>query len=89
MKTTIPKAVFVAVVAVGLAGCGINACEQPDRYAGSGELGGVAVPDDLTPLNNSNALQVPDVESGDRETVAKRGDCLESPPEYFPEGLPR
>lgn len=89
MIPMIQKCVLAIVAAVCLSGCGITACEQPDRYAGSGQAGSLVVPDDLTPIDKSNALQVPDVDGAPSEPVAKRGDCLESPPEYFPEGLPR
>lgn len=89
MNVMTPKYALILVAAVCLSGCGINACEQPERYAGSGQTGSIVVPDDLTPINSSNALQVPDVDGRPSEPVAKRGDCLESPPEYFPEGLPR
>jgi len=45
------------------------------------------VPDGLTPPDESRALQIPPI-SPEPKPVEKRGECLESPPEYFEGGLP-
>jgi uncharacterized lipoprotein len=72
-----------------LAACGATRCEQPERYAGSGELPPVQVPDDLTPPDESRSLRIPQVGDGERPKVARKGACLESPPDYFEGGQPQ
>ena len=75
-----------------LAGCGFldaGSCENPERYEGSAEVAPVQVPEGLTPPDESRALKIPDTSSGDAAPVKKRGDCLESPPDYFEEDLVR
>jgi hypothetical protein len=85
------KLLSLLMAASALTGCfgrfSVAACEQPDRYQSAPEAGPVLVPDGLTPPDESRALQIPDV-APDPQSVEKRGDCLESPPEYFEGGLP-
>ena len=79
------RALITTVSGVLLAGCGvldINSCEKPDRYQDSSEIAPVQVPEGLSPPDESRALQIPDVPA-ETKSVSKRGDCLESPPEYF------
>ena len=70
------------------AACGATRCEKPDRYAGSGELPPVQVPDDLTPPDESRSLRIPPVSDQERREIRRRGPCLESPPDYFETGQP-
>ena len=82
-------AVLIALAAASLVtGCGATRCEKPDRYAGSGELPPVQVPDDLTPPDESRSLRIPQASARDRRKVSRRGPCLESPPDYFEGGQP-
>ena len=80
----------LVLVTVGItAGCGATRCEKPDRYAGSGELPPVQVPDDLTPPDESRSLRIPQMADKERRSVSRRGPCLESPPDYFEGGQPQ
>jgi len=82
---------LVVVVPLLLSGCfgrfSVAACEQSDRYQNAYDAAPVQVPDDLTPPDESRALKIPALPP-EAESVEKRGDCLESPPEYFEGGLP-
>ena len=69
--------------------CGATRCEKPERYAGSGELPPVQVPDDLTPPDESRSLRIPPVSDKERRKVSRKGPCLESPPDYFEGGQPQ
>ena len=82
------RALLTLVPGILFSGCGvldINSCEKPDRYQNSSEVAPVRVPEGLTPPDESRALQIPDAPA-ETESVSKRGDCLESPPEYFEDG---
>lgn len=85
------KGLFVlGVVSSVTAGCGrfsVAACEQPERYDSAIEAAPVQVPEGLTPPDESRALQIPGLPA-ETKTIKKRGECLESPPEYFEDGLP-
>ena len=81
--------VSIMVVMTLTSACGATRCEKPERYAGSGELPPVQVPDDLTPPDESRSLRVPQVSDRDRRKVIRKGPCLESPPDYFEGGQPQ
>ncbi len=82
--------VALLVAASLMAACGATRCEKPERYAGSGELPPVRVPDDLTPPDESGSLRIPQVGTGqERRPVVRKGPCLESPPDYFEGGPPQ
>ena len=82
--------ITAVLVMVGLtAACGGARCEKPKRYAGSGELAPVRVPDDLTPPNESRSLRIPQASDQPPKPVARNGPCLESPPDYFEGGEPQ
>lgn len=86
----VKPSLLLAAVSVLSTGCGrlsVVACEQADQYQYATESGPVQVPDGLTPPDQSRALQIPEVPP-ETQSVEKRGDCLESPPEYFEGGLP-
>lgn len=88
--TVMKRLLLLAAVSVLTTSCGrfgVVACEESDRYRSAIEAGPVQVPDGLTPPDQSRALQIPDVPP-ETKSVEKRGDCLESPPEYFEGGLP-
>ena len=85
------KLLSLLVAVSGLtAACGrfsVVSCEPAERYESAREVAPVREPDGLTPPDESRALQIPEV-SGEAKPVEKRGECLESPPEYFEGGLP-
>lgn len=95
-------AVIALVFCIG--GCSRNAglrCENQARYQGAEEVAPLAIPDDLDPPSEAEALRIPTtgestVASGSRalgeprEAVAE-GDaasCTEAPPDFFQEGSP-
>ncbi len=90
-SSSLTKLLLLGAVSALLSGCfgrfSVAACEPSDRYENSYDAGPVQVPDDLTPPDESRALKIPGVPP-ETETIERRGDCLESPPEYFEGGLP-
>ena len=87
----VTKLALLVVTLPLVAGCfgrfNVASCEPAELYENASNAAPVQVPDDLTPPDESRALKIPPVPS-DTQQVAKRGDCLESPPEYFEGGLP-
>ncbi len=65
-----------------LAGCshgdGLR-CEPTERYAVSQSVGPVQIPDDLTPPDESDALQLPAPVTPNDQPA---GGCLEDPPKF-------
>ena len=88
MRRLVTLAGVLAVAALTTA-CGAARCEKPERYAGSGELPPVRVPDDLTPPDESRSLRIPPAPPDEPRKVTRRGPCLESPPDYFEGGQPQ
>jgi uncharacterized lipoprotein len=90
-SSSLNKLLLLVAVVPLMQGCfgrfSVAACEQADRYENALDAAPVQVPDDLTPPDESRALKIPSLPP-EIETVEKRGDCLESPPEYFEGGLP-
>ena len=85
-----PLRLTAVLVAASLgAACGGTHCEKPARYAGSGELPPVQVPDDLTPPDESRSLRIPQATTAEVRNVPRKGPCLESPPDYFEGGQPQ
>lgn len=87
--TTSPRlaAIVVAAAAVLLGGCSRDhslRCEPSERYARAGSTGDVRVPDDLTPPDDTDALQLPSAEAAAAGSGEKP--CLESPPKFTPTG---
>lgn len=80
------RPLLVAVLAAAsLTACGRNSglsCENPQRYAGSGTIQPVRVPDGLSPPDESRALTIPPAPDG---SAAPPAECLETPPRYSEE----
>ena len=62
-------------------------CEPSDRYALAESTAPVRVPDDLTPPDETDALQLPAAESRPPADADKA--CLETPPTFTPGGRGR
>jgi uncharacterized lipoprotein len=74
-----------AAAAAVLGGCSKEHslhCEPSDRYALAGSTPPVRVPDDLTPPDETDALQLPSADAGRAASGEKP--CLESPPTFAP-----
>lgn len=74
-----------------LGGCGGGfavRCEDPARYTNSEEIPPVRIPDDLSPPDQSQSLRIPAPAEGEAEQLESRGECLESPPDFFEAGAP-
>lgn len=86
------RRVLIGVLATwSLGGCASRfaaRCEDPARYAESGQIPPVRIPDDLSPPEQSEALQIPAPIEGEVEQLESRGSCLESPPDYYEAGSP-
>jgi uncharacterized lipoprotein len=78
---------LISVCIVGA--CGTTRCDAPARYSDARELPPVQVPDDLTPPDESRSLRIPQVSTAEPRKVTRKGDCLESPPDYFEGGQPQ
>jgi uncharacterized lipoprotein len=82
-------AAFVVAAAI-FGGCSRDhtlRCEPSDRYARAGSTAPVRVPDDLTPPDETDALQLP---TGDAPPAADaEKPCLETPPTFTPGGRGR
>jgi len=79
-----------AAAAAGLSGCSKEHslhCEPTGRYALAASTPPVRVPDDLTPPDESDALQLPSPDAGRAASGEKP--CLESPPTFAPPGRAR
>ena len=80
------------LLASSVTGCGSTfalRCEDPGRYADSGEVPPIQIPDDLDPPDESQSLRIPAPPSeGEVEQLQSRGPCLESPPDFFEAGAP-
>lgn len=80
-----------AAAATAFAGCSHKEhslrCEPNDRYALAGSTPPVRVPDDLTPPDETDALQLPSADVGRAASGEKP--CLESPPTFAPAGRGR
>ncbi len=63
-------------------------CEDPERYAGSGEIPPVRIPDDLNPPDESESLRIPAPAEGGVEQLERQGPCLESPPDFYEGAAP-
>ena len=63
-------------------------CEDPVRYSDNGNIPPVRIPDDLSPPDESQSLRIPPPAEGDAEQVQSRGECLESPPDFFESAAP-
>jgi hypothetical protein len=78
-------AAILGLVTVGsLGGCSshnIQRCEPTDRYTTVGSVGPVRIPDDLTPPDESDALQLPPANAAD-SSAPPPGGCLEEPPKF-------
>jgi hypothetical protein len=73
------------LAACALAACSREttlSCDASERYAGAGSTPPVRIPDDLSPPDESDALQLPPEAT---ETSA-RAACLESPPAFYDGG---
>lgn len=85
LRTRCPAAILGLAAAVSLAGCfGKKSdvrCEPTDRYTTVGSVGPVRIPDDLTPPDESDALQLPTTGADDGSSVPPGG-CLEDPPKF-------
>jgi uncharacterized lipoprotein len=83
---------FLAVlIALSLNGCASRfaaTCVDPARYTDSGQMPPIRIPDDLSPPDQSNSLQIPPALEGEVEQLESRGNCLESPPDYYDTGAP-
>ncbi|HEX5047725.1 MAG TPA: hypothetical protein VFX89_11445 [Gammaproteobacteria bacterium] len=82
---------LAAAAAAILSGCSHKdhalRCEPTDRYALAGSTPPVRVPDDLTPPDETDALQLPSTDVGRPASGEKP--CLESPPTFTPAGRAR
>lgn len=79
------------LVTWSLGGCArrfAERCEDSELYAGSRQIPPVRIPDDLSPPDQSESLQIPGPIEGEVEQLESRGSCLESPPDYFETGAP-
>jgi hypothetical protein len=79
-----------AAAAAVLSGCSKDHslhCEPSDRYALAASMPPVRVPDDLTPPDEGDALQLPPEDAGRAASAEKP--CLESPPTFTPTGRGR
>ena len=72
----------------GCAGRFALRCEDTERYTGSGQIPPARIPDDLSPPDQSESLQIPAPVEGEVDQLESRGSCLESPPDYFGAGTP-
>lgn len=75
---------FGTIASLLLAGCsGHDAvrCESTDRYTAVRSVGPVRIPDDLTPPDESDALQLPPASAADG-AAPPAGGCLEEPPKF-------
>jgi uncharacterized lipoprotein len=86
------RRVLISVLVVSsLSGCAsrfAQRCEDPLRYTGSGQIPPIRIPDDLTPPDQTESLQIPAPIEGEVEELESRGSCLESPPDYYETGAP-
>jgi hypothetical protein len=84
-RLTRPCAAIFGIVSLGaLAGCSshqLARCEPTDRYTTVGSVGPVRIPDDLTPPDESDALQLPPASAAD-SSAPPAGGCLEEPPKF-------
>lgn len=87
MRAAVLLALSLAALLAGCRGEYASRCEDPERYAHSGEIPPVRVPDDLDVPSEDEALRIP---AGGQlpapQPRSGRGPCLESPPEYFEGG---
>jgi hypothetical protein len=74
-----------SLLAAGCAGSGRMSCESSARYASSGSIPPVRVPEDLSPPDESQSLRIPPEPDRDSAASLPPGQCLESPPSYFDE----
>jgi uncharacterized lipoprotein len=82
-------AAFVVAAAI-FGGCSRDhalRCEPSDRYARAGSTAPVRVPDDLTPPDETDALQLPTADAAPAADAEKP--CLETPPTVAPGGRGR
>lgn len=89
---TLTRHLLLGLLVIGwLGGCSSSfalRCEDPARYADSGEMPPVRIPDDLSPPDESQSLRIPAPAEGEAEQLESRGECLESPPDFFEAGAP-
>ncbi|HET8698946.1 MAG TPA: hypothetical protein VFO94_15785 [Gammaproteobacteria bacterium] len=81
----------VLAAAAVLGGCARDhtlRCEPSERYARAGSTAPVRVPDDLTPPDETDALQLPSAPSAPAADGAEKA-CLETPPTFTPGGRGR
>lgn len=74
-----------AAAAVWLSGCSGDralSCADSEQYADSGSIAPWSVPNDLSPPDESDALQIPNVREDD---ASEPSECLETPPRYYDE----
>ena len=71
-----------------LGACGGMRCDKPDQYADSRSVPPVRIPDGLTAPEQSEGLRIPELPADKPpKVISKRGPCLESPPNYFENGI--
>ncbi len=77
------RAIGVALAAVATTACSGVSCERPERYAGAASVAPIQVPQDLASPDQSRALRIPAGPAEPPQSIRRRGDCLESPPDFF------
>lgn len=76
-------AAALALAALAMTGCSGVSCERPERYAGAASVAPIQVPEGLSPPDQSRALRIPPRPAEPPQPIRRRGDCLESPPDFF------
>ncbi|MFL2547476.1 MAG: hypothetical protein ACJ0SL_09010 [Candidatus Rariloculaceae bacterium] len=80
------RTLLVVLLAASLSSCASRfaaTCVDPERYTDNGQMSPIRIPDDLSPPDESNSLQIPPAIEGEVEQLESRGNCLESPPDYY------
>lgn len=80
----------MVIAAAVLGGCSKDhtlRCEPNERYLRAGSAVPVRVPDDLTPPDETDALQLPSADAAPAASAEKP--CLETPPTFAPTGAGR
>ncbi len=76
-------AAALALTAVAVTGCSSVSCERPERYAGAASVAPIQVPEGLASPDQARALRIPSKPAEPPPPVRRRGECLESPPDFF------
>lgn len=83
LRTLIARGSTIAVAAGTLAACAGVPCERPERYSGAPSIAPLQVPEGLTEPEHSRALRIPERPVEEPRRISRRGQCLESPPDFF------